>query len=262
MDFTKFAAMLDSGALFFPSIDTLCKIDPYEGSYSDSWRVLLGMPFSLLPTAIAKAIGVADKDAWDSYVKHNRAAAATIKKDQQRVYASSWHRQDHESLAMWTQYASRGEGIAIVSSTARLIRALADVEDEVFISKVRYVDYDRTLMGLTGDWLNPCVHKRLGFEHEKEVRAIIWHETGAPRAAGGLAVKLPLDTLIGTVIVAPSAPQWVVNLVEALVKKYEYNMPVYQSRLLTAPTDADFAYLEDVMNAVRAAAKANTKGTL
>ena len=248
MDFQKFVALVDSSALFFPSIERLCQSDPYEGSYSDLWRLLLAVPYSLLNQPIRDAIGMNSEDEWRRYVKSNKVGADYVKARHKNIFASSWHFQPHESLAMWSLYGKSGDGIAVVSSTTRLIRALADVPYEVSIGKVKYVDYDSEMLGVLGDMLRPSLHKRLGFEHEKEVRALILDESPSPSSeAGGLAVKVELKKLVDCIMIAPTAPPWVLPLVESLVAKYGYSFRVYQSRLLTPPSDINLDFLDEIV---------------
>jgi hypothetical protein len=94
--------------------------------------------------------------------------------------------------------------------------------------------------------LFPYLCKRKSFEHEKELRALIWtpqHEknwVGSPRVnkfhdKNGLYVPVNLNELISRIFVAPTAPLWILELLESIIEKYGLKKDVIQSDLASFP---------------------------
>jgi hypothetical protein len=69
--------------------------------------------------------------------------------------------------------------------------------------------------------------KRRSCEHEREVRAIVPFVRDG--SAAGLAVECDLSQLIEEVRVAPSAPSWFRDLVEAVAERHDLSVLVRQS---------------------------------
>jgi hypothetical protein len=107
---------------------------------------------------------------------------------------------------------------------------------------VNYLDYElETIPG--GNILAPTMCKRKSFEHERELRAVIWtlehgKNTWGPenkfKDISGLYVSVDISALIERVYVAPTAPSWVRELIDSLVKRFGYTIPVVQSGLAEA----------------------------
>ncbi len=89
----------------------------------------------------------------------------------------------------------------------------------------------------------PYLHKRISYEHEKELRAIIMKlpskngaiDINAEPFEFGLQVPVDLEILIDKIIVCPSAPKWIFELTEDVCKKYAIDKEVIQSDLDTTP---------------------------
>jgi hypothetical protein len=85
--------------------------------------------------------------------------------------------------------------------------------------------------------------KRKSFEHDRELRAILWDtnlmweiELGtneAPRR--GEYVQIDVNALVDEIRVAPGAPQWFVELTDSVCKKYGLEKEIKQSGLDESP---------------------------
>jgi len=125
---------------------------------------------------------------------------------------SCWHLNSHESEAMWKLYIKSEEGVAIQSTYRRLCESLSRCQGEIFIGKVKYIDYATDQSNEPDFW--PLMHKRKSLTHEQEVRAITmdWpclYGNGTFHAStinNGVKVSVPLGTLIEKIYVAPNAP--------------------------------------------------------
>jgi hypothetical protein len=153
-----------------------------------------------------------------------------------------WHLNDHESAAMWRLYLKSNEGIAIQSTYGRLKDCFRAVQEPIHIGKVEYLDYYSAAIQ-PGNYFTPFVSKRISFEHEREVRAllhrppIVNHRTdfSVETIQGGVPVPVDITTLIEKICVAPTAPVWTTQLVRSVISQYGYAFEVNQSVLNRRP---------------------------
>lgn len=231
MNFTKFVSLLDSQAIHFSRADVFD--DPFEGT---------------IPGATVKfmegLLGDKTEDPKElaaEFVHLNN----TLRKF---TYVNCWHLNPFESDAMWRLYALAEQGIAIQSTVARLRDALQAAPEEIHFGLVRYVDYEVIDPAIFANGLTPFIHKRKSFEHERELRAIIWmdrFDSAEPYEEDGIwltppqdriiAVPMDIQSVVENVVVSPQSPEWFVSLVESMTKKHGLKLPITQSRLYAAP---------------------------
>lgn len=126
MDFTKFVALLEDQALYFPRLSTFT--DPLEG-------------FLTRPTF--ERLAVFGHDATtDEERAVGRDNVEAFRRARDLLYVSSWHLNEHESAAMWRLYLKSDEGLAIRTTVAELKRAFAPATQAIHIGSIHYVDYD------------------------------------------------------------------------------------------------------------------------
>jgi hypothetical protein len=196
LDFTKLVSLLDRRELFFCRVDKL--EDPLEGSTSRSNPLLRPAIYKDIPEPQRRI-------AMESY-------SNLIRDLRKFTFVDCWNLYGYESAAMWRLYLSSDEGVAIRSTFDRLCAAIGEPNAAVYVGKVKYADYDT-------DWLpednimQPFIHKRRSFEHEREVRALIQlleahsedtREEGA--FPEGMRVPVDLDVLVEAIHVSPAAP--------------------------------------------------------
>jgi hypothetical protein len=240
MDLAKFLSLLHQKALFFSRADLLG--DPFEGSLT-------------LPEANARRVKDEERIRLGQRDKLNTWSSPRIKSLALNKIVNCWHMNSVESMAMWHQYVSSGQGIAIESTFDQLARSLParvagdkGINDDgsfkelrVRIGMVRYIDF-ATTNGPSG--VDRILLKRSSFAHEQEIRAVasdltfgnspVFNTDGTPVTrfvAGGDYVAVDLDVLISGVYVAPSAPHWFASLVSDVVTHYGYSFRVQQSDL-------------------------------
>jgi len=142
---------------------------------------------------------------------------------------------------MWKLYASTDEAVAIQSTYNRLHECLTD---KSYVGVVNYIDYEHHLIPFNNAFW-PYVHKRLSFEHERELRIVEvdfpeakesdtlnWGDINTPT---GKLIKINLNDLLEAVYVSPTAPSWFFELVETIIKRYDYSFSARQSDMLRAP---------------------------
>jgi hypothetical protein len=229
-DLAKFIALLDRRALYFCRVDKLG--DPFEGSLTREDERRRG---SMLAGAGPEA----------GLLFSNNERMTT-----RNVAVNCWHMNEQESAAMWRLYLAGSDGVALRSTFRRLKasldeRAIPDnarmQSQSLQIGLVEYVDYD---LAITPPYHRRCFYKRKSFEHEREVRALIYREPDTitlesiPTYAlfgDGLYVPVDITQLLEAVYVSPTSPPWFADVVRSVVARYGFEFPVQQSRLAEDP---------------------------
>jgi hypothetical protein len=217
MDLAKMLSMITTSEIFFTRMDKF--EDPYEGIYSNP---------NLMP------------DVAKIKEKYNHLFTGKMKIQIQdlilmlrkAIYTSCWHLNEHESAAMWKLYSINEYGVAVKTNFASLRKSFENTEKEIHIGKVNYIDYDKETFVPLSVFHAP-LQKRMSFQHENEVRVMISEisEDGTPKGFESLNIKVNLNKLIDTIYVAPTAPGWLVPLLENLRDKYDLTFKVTQSIL-------------------------------
>jgi len=227
LDFTKFMDLLNTSKLFFTRLDKLG--DPFEGVcpiYTiDSINKTLNDAFS------KERIKEIQKE-YSLYV--NKITAVNC-----------WHINSFESAAMWKIYLKSGEGIAIQSNVKRLKNSLKDEKNDIFIGRVRYINYDYFTSSVDKYKMlaYPVIFKRKIFQHERELRAVIQKNPKKSVISDfkptikkdGIYVPVDLNILIDKIYIAPTSPKWQHELLESIITKFKLNKEVIQSGLDDKP---------------------------
>ena len=150
-----------------------------------------------------------------------------------------WHMNDFESAAMWRLYLKSNEGVAIQSTYARLRDSFKTTDTRVFIGTLNYIDYENEFIQISNSIL-PYKYKRKSFEHEHELRCLIWlfEQKSFEYLAlelGGVKVKIDVINLIENIFLSPDSPKWLTLLLQDILKKYELTIPVINSGLNAKP---------------------------
>jgi len=219
---------------------------PPENVDQPLWRYMSMTKFVSLLETQSVAFARADRlgDIWEGQRGKANARPANegpgvptdgLVQAAQQMYVSCWHEQDGESAAMWSLYAGwdpiRREGIAVRTTFRQLVESLGGT-DELRAGRVLYHDYDADFVP-EDNVFAPFMRKRQSFEHEREVRVVIWRPDGGPEPS--LAVPVDVPRLISEIRVAPSAPDWLRTLIQSLVMRYGIDVPVSQSEMDAAP---------------------------
>lgn len=233
VDFPKFVSLLDSRKLFFTRADKF--EDKFEGARGFNFHKE-AIYSSLKPDLKLKAICGLRKNGINNPTedeiefeikKETNLLLESQQRKREEYFVSCWHANDMESEAMWKLYISaKNQGVAIQTTMERLCYSINDSKFE--IGEINYISFQEPLdVDCTPVW-----YKRLAFQHEREVRAII-NEPGA--SSVGKAIDVDIDMLIEKVYVSPSAPTWFANLVEGIIIKYGLKKKVKHSTLDEEP---------------------------
>jgi hypothetical protein len=220
MDFTKLVDLLARKQLFFPRPDKLG--DPLEGSYTRP----------VVEDAARNAErGVRLTGGFTSLNPRVQVRDMAYRNLRSFVFVSCWHMNKGESAAMWKIYVDRGQGVAIRTTFAGLVSAVAgDPETTVHIGKVRYLNKDTDRNRDDDPYFDPLLWKWESYACDQELRAMgRWFLDQLPpgttddvagKAPPGKYVAVDLNRLIQKIHVAPSSPQWFVELVSSVAATY------------------------------------------
>lgn len=246
LDLPEFIWLLDNRKLYLPSLSKLP--DKHEGSIHPKVMENLKQGY--------RDIGRLD-------ALENRNLVALRLRD--CTYVSCWCLDDGESDAMWRIYNNSNEGIAIVTTYAKL-EDFAE-RNGAIIGLVEYEDYAQNSPPPKGS-RSDFMRKRKAFSYENEVRLVVrkfeyivtkeaWEEIKHDRKTlsvreatqksneGLRKLVIPcefqldfdIEKIIEKIYVNPYAKEWYYTIVKSIVDKYskEFSNRVYQSSLKEEP---------------------------
>lgn len=215
----KFESMLRNKALFFCRADKF--IDPSEGSF---------------PRKEAEY----NKYQWRDSIDLSNY----LKKLQSLTVINCWHYDETESDAMWQLYLKDNREVAIQTNFQRLKKAFKNTSEEIYIGKVRYLDYANDIFydrnqfpHLSFNTFTPFIHKRLHFKHEQEYRALtkvesnsnFEHNWSSEENENGKFISIDIEELIEVVIVPPKADSNMINDVKEVIQTNGFKFEVSRS---------------------------------
>jgi hypothetical protein len=215
MDFARFMQMIQTKTLWFSRQDQF--EDPLEGTYTDG-------ELAHLHSLPKDPVGPDGSGIADGYLRGPKFMRAT-------VFVNCWRSGSSESLAMWDLYG-KGSGIIAVKTTVALLKqAMETWHEPVFVAAVGYIDWK--LAPWDNNFLVMCARKDLSYQHESEVRAMIWNM----RALGNsseLGIHVPFDPqlFLTEVVVGPREQGWITPLVKEVMATYRMSHPVNTSNRL------------------------------
>jgi len=210
INFPKFFSMLESTSLHFSRVDRFS--DEYEGSY----------PENLFDDV--KPLTEKQKQSVENFKNVTKKLASS------KMRVNCWNICDYESSNLWKTYV-QNNGLAIQSTFKRFKESFAKTQEEVFIGKVKYIDYkkesfpDLNLFELV-------VHKWKFYESENELRSAIMIGTPGTKYVDFnnppiiLPIKSDLKTLIQKIVLFPGASNWIKDLIKSILKRYDHDFPV------------------------------------
>ena len=248
MDLAKLLALVSKRSLFFPALDKLG--DRFEGRWSNRTLEMIQDRDELWIRDRDDHVVVEDRrndqrlefpkqdPDWsvDETFKHwNGAIRAGASRGS--TYVNCWYEEAEESEAMWKLFASQQYGVAVRTTAARLLGSFTERLPDYF-GRVAYIAYDKHLIPVSE--FPPVFFKRRAFMHEREVRAIVApeHRTEKPEDEGrSPGVEYPVDPerLIEAVVVSPYSPDWLLDVVQSALEKYEIDATVEKSVLERRP---------------------------
>lgn len=239
----KLLSLLHSKALYFVRLDKLSQDDPFEGYSTNLKYAFENSKYEDRPEQKRIELGINSPREFNQWKSQPHMIRELAKRNRSITFVNSWHLQEHESIAMWKIYSHGNEGIAIQSTYEGLIESLVSYEEYgVNIGLIKYIDYDKEIIP-HNDVISTYIHKRKSFEHEKELRALVWtlqdnknsFEENKYKDDDGFYVPVDMEKLIDKIYVAPNAPNWVLEIIKDVVGKFELKKDVMRSSLASRP---------------------------
>jgi hypothetical protein len=239
LDLPRFLSLVSTRRLFLPSVTTLQRIDPFEGTLSEAEINEQKEFFKRFLQWTNEEENGSDDDLRRGLLDYN----ASFKSMQENLefiaawtFISCWHAKSNECDLMWKSY---GAMIAIKSTVEALEAELSSGlklfcnarppnEPELNVGFVRYMNFAKERIPSYSFGSYFC--KRENFASENEIRAVISavpyvaDPSGRHMFAGiepskfeldrnkqslpGLSISVNLENLIQEVVVSPAAPQW------------------------------------------------------
>lgn len=200
MDLPKFIWLLKRSQLYMSRLDKLG--DPYEGSLTQKTKD--GIDLFLRQRGA--------KEGWAGLSESYRQSQAS-------TYACCWHMNEQESEAMWRLYCGAAHGVAIQTTYENLVNAITD-ELDTYVGCVKYIDYESGWFP-DANMFHPVMHKRIAFEHEREVRLVAspsrFRASPPEPAPDALFLSWDNDARVERVFVDPYAPEYFFEVVESVV---------------------------------------------
>lgn len=158
----------------------------------------------------------------------------------ERVFVNCWHRSYDDSMAMWSIYGSSECSVAITTTVGKLRQTLREqrLPHLVSIERVEYVKHWRDPKLDISPYSRVFAYKTKAYEFEKEVRVLIDRsvdefDTDIPEI--GMPIKVSLQTLLRSIVIAPEAPPWFEKLIREVAAKYGVTAHVRRSKLASEP---------------------------
>lgn len=221
MDFTKFMALLINESLYLSRSDKF--EDPYEGTFpEENHKYRREKHKNLVP-----------KEQYDFAEK---LLIDFMKENKKNTFINCWHMNNYESAAMWKLYANTNESISIETDYETLRDNLPEYV------KLGIVDYKKKHISERYIF-DAIMHKRMSFEHEKEVRIVFlasppsnyenFSLVEVNNEIIGLNMKVQLNKIIKKIHISPHADDWFCEVVKNICKKYDIADTPIKSDLYT-----------------------------
>jgi hypothetical protein len=199
MDLGKLLSLLATSKLHLASLDRLT--DKYEGLWPET-------------TTNAAAANWPSQN-YENFVRLTHAMRSAH-------FVNCWSASTRESSVMWSSYAG-SQGIALVSTVVAL-KASVLPGTRFYIGQVEYLDFQSAPIQSLN--LYRVVYlKRSEFESEKEVRILVsalGPEQQNPNpigTRGAVQLQVELPTLVKEIVVASSAPSYLLPAVQGLLAR-------------------------------------------
>lgn len=244
LTFSKFISLLAYGALWFPKLNILQ--DQFEGA---------------LPIQ-TKKIMQQDNEKWkkvlspESHWQIDKMVDNNIKDGRELTVVNCWFLSKAESTKMWDNYVKNNEGVAIKSTVRKLATCVYLEPDFSCIGKVKYINFESHGMSSyeAHQAQERAFLKSQIFASEQEIRLSTMNfktpacvaMDGIPytqeQVTGknmnnfenlGLYIRMNIEKLIDTIVIAPQATDWFELLIKRIVGMSKLNIQVKRSELET-----------------------------
>lgn len=214
----KFLNLALTKSLFFSRVDLLS--DQHEGSYTKQL------------SSFNEDRSYKDAKGHSEFISDRRQRLRTT------MFVNCWRIDNYESEAMWKVYCPDNAGLAIQTTYQKLVDSVIE-DNGVYIGLVKYLDYE---IGKFEDAniLNPIMHKRHAFEHEKEVRIVKvnsdpWNDRYIEVTQKWMLLDWDPIQAIEKVYVNPYSDEWYFETIKTLFDRLKLGFIVEWSNIKSKP---------------------------
>lgn len=234
MDLSRYLDVATRGRLFFSRQDRFR--DTFEGSIPFISRTALAFQSKQIQEEQKKL--KSEGNFQEIQPSMEAQMMGFLERIRRQTFISCWHMNSGESAAMWDLYGRDGSAIAFKTSYTKLCEALPS---DIYLGMVKYIDFEKDYFALD-NIMNPTMHKRRSFEHEKEVRAMIQHFNEASEdykldhevTQFGLTIPFDINIAIDEIHLSPEAKPWFVKMIQETNTKLGITTPLKKSSLYDA----------------------------
>jgi hypothetical protein len=213
MDLSKFVSLLEKKALWLARADTFR--DKHEGRFPEDMRKTIEKAYENFDDDDSSV--VKDADDFQDYLRKN-------------TFISCWHKNFDENMVMWEIYGRDTNALAIQTTVESMKDSLDSSKlfgHSLILKNVTYQPADKIVDVLPYE---ECFFiKRPHFSFEKEVRiSLDTYSRINPTKNTPYGYHLPvlINGFIEKILIHPDSPDWFMEVIESITKKYEIHTPV------------------------------------
>ena len=212
MDLSKFVSLIEKNALWLARADTFR--DKHEGRFPDDMRMAIEKAFKGLDDDSSV---VEDADDFLDYLRKN-------------TFINCWHKNFDENMVMWEIYGRDTNALAIQTTANNIRDNVSSDKLSGFSLILKSVTYKRAdeISGVLP--YEECFFiKRPHFSFEAEVRiSLDTYSRHGPtkKTPYGYYLSVSLNGFIEKILIHPDSPDWFMDAINSLTKKYGVHAPV------------------------------------
>jgi hypothetical protein len=232
MNLKKFLSLVINKQLFFCRIDKL--EDKFEGTMPKISKSLLIQWYKNM----RDRENFFDLPFTDNMIEENVNENMEFRiKLNAITCVNCWNEYNGESYALWKIYSDLDQGIMIKSKYINIINSLNNSSDDIFCSKIKYIDYENDRIDL-GNTFAPFIHKHKAYSYENEIRLIhlipntnYTYDWENEKYQNGKMISVDINKLIEEVVVSPYSDDNIIEILESIKLKYNLEFIISNSKL-------------------------------
>lgn len=213
MDLSKFISLIEKKALWLARSDTVR--DKYEGRFPDDMRKAIEKAYESFEDRDDSV--VKDADDFQDYLRKN-------------TFINCWHKNFDENMVMWEIYGRDTNALAIQTTVKKMKNSIDPSNlsgHSLILKNVTYQRADEIPEVLLYE---ECFFiKRPHFSFEEEVRISLdtySRINPTKKTPYGYHLSVSINDLIEQILIHPDSPDWFIDVINSIVKKYEVHAPV------------------------------------
>jgi hypothetical protein len=213
MDLSKFVSLIEKNALWLARADTFR--DKHEGRFPDDMRKTIEKAYEKFDDDDSSV--VKDADDFQDFLRKN-------------TFISCWHKNFDENMVMWEIYGRDTNALAIQTTVGNMKNSLDSSKlsgHSLILKNVTYLRADEISGVLPYE---ECFFiKRPHFSFEEEVRiSLDTYSRHSPtkKTPYGYDLLVYINGLIEKILIHPDSPDWFMDVINSITKKYEVHAPV------------------------------------